>query len=82
MSEADVIEHPPVAGSLDVDAVEPADPFPAEEDRPCWRCYDSAVERHGKTWRAHAPAHASEQPDRRTAAASLAARLTLDIIVG
>lgn len=49
MSEAEAIE---LAQRLDVDAAEPADAFPAEDDRPCWRCYDNAVKRDGKTWRA------------------------------
>lgn len=42
MSEAQVIE-------LDVDeAAKPIDPFPAEDERPCWRCYDDWIDRNGK----------------------------------
>lgn len=42
MSEVQVIE-------LDIDdAAKPIDPFPAENERPCWRCYDDWVDRKGK----------------------------------
>lgn len=37
---------------LDADAVAPVDPFPQQEARPCWRCYDSSIERAGKVWSA------------------------------
>lgn len=41
MNEAQVIE-------LDVDgAAKPIDPFPAENERPCWRCYDDWIDRGG-----------------------------------
>lgn len=33
---------------IDIDGGKPVDPFPAENERPCWRCYDDPVERGGK----------------------------------
>jgi len=45
VTEAQVIE-------MDVDQAGVADPFPAENERPCWRCYDDWIERQGKKQRA------------------------------
>ncbi|WP_397474224.1 DUF927 domain-containing protein [Pusillimonas sp.] len=37
--------------TLDVDEhTAPVDPFPSENERPCWRCYDDWIERGGKKW--------------------------------
>jgi len=48
MSEADFVTLTARADGLDVDAAKPVDPFPPADERPCWRCYDVAVERNGK----------------------------------
>lgn len=40
MSEAQALE------AINVDASTPVDPFPSEQERPCWRCYDREVERN------------------------------------
>ena len=44
MTEAQIVE----LKALDVDEPDQADPFPSMGDRPCWRCYDEAIERDGK----------------------------------
>ncbi len=46
MTEAELVEK------LNVDAVAPADAFPPEKQRPCWRCYDNTIERDGRKYRA------------------------------
>ena len=47
---------------IEVDEVsKPVDPFPADSDRPCWRCYDEFVERGGKKMRAGVYHHGIKQ---------------------
>lgn len=41
--------HPIVPAVYDV--AKPIDPFPAENERPCWRCYDDWTDRNGKKLR-------------------------------
>lgn len=48
MSESDVIDIEARSPALDADAATPIDPFPAQHERPCWRCYDGWIERYGK----------------------------------
>ncbi|MBV2181605.1 MAG: DUF927 domain-containing protein [Castellaniella sp.] len=58
---SEVIELAARADGLDVDVAKPADPFPAEDERPCWRCYDTTIERNGKKARAGVYWHGIKQ---------------------
>lgn len=45
MNKAQIVEMKPL--DVDTDEVAPIDPFPSEQERPCWRCYDDWIERPG-----------------------------------
>lgn len=62
MTDAVMVQERANLEMLDVDKVTPVDPFPDEQGRPCWRCYDKAVKRHGKTYPAGVYWHAIMPP--------------------